>query len=213
MSLLVLAGCASAPREEPAAPSLPPPAESEPPQSSPLGGALVRSARKLLGASTITSGGRRVGYDCAGVMRAIFLEHGIDLYAGSEQGPSVNGVRRIFENVRANGRMHTGPGAAPGDLVFFDNTWDFNADGRANDRLTHVGLVERVEADGTVLFISRVASAIQRYHMNLLEPHYPRAGDGRLLNDYLRRRRPQDRADVRYLAGELFAGFGRRVER
>ncbi len=171
------------------------------------------SARKLLGATLINSGGRRVGYDCAGVMRSVYLAHGIDLYAGSVETPGVNGVRRIYDNVRRHGRLHNGPGAAPGDLVFFDNTWDFNGDGRANDRLTHVGLVERVEADGTILFISRVARAVERYRLNLLEPHYARASDGRLLNDYLRRRRPGDRADVHYLAAELFAGFGRRVGR
>ena len=52
---------------------------------------------------------------------------------------------------------------APGDLVFFDNTWDYNGDGMANDPLTHVGIVERQEDDGTIVFISRVAGAIERY--------------------------------------------------
>ena len=154
-----------------------------------------------------------MGYDCAGVMRAIFSEHGIDLYAGSPAHQRINGIRRIYENVRKHGRFHAGPTAAPGDLVFFNNTWDFNADGRANDPLTHVGLVERTEADGTVLFISRVARAVERYRLNLNHPHRNATATGRPLNDYLRRRRANDRPDVRYLTAELFAGFGTRVER
>jgi hypothetical protein len=92
--------------------------------------------------------------------------------------------------------------------VFFDNTWDFNQDGVLNDALTHVGIVESVERNGTVVFISRVTNAIERYRMNLREPNATRASDGRLLNDYLRRRRSGDPLETGYLTGQLFAGFG-----
>ena len=49
-----------------------------------------------------------------------------------------------------------------GDLVFFDNTWDADGDGVDNDPFTHVGVVEKVESDGTIVFISRVSEAIKR---------------------------------------------------
>lgn len=207
---LLLVGCATAPREEPAPIISPAPVPAAEPGLRP---ALVSSAKKLLGTTSLISGGHRMGHDCAGIMRTIFSENGIDLYAGSPVHPRINGVRRIYENVRKHGRLHAGPTAAPGDLVFFNNTWDFNADGRANDPLTHVGLVERTDPDGTVLFISRVARAVERYRLNLNHPHVALTADGRPLNDYLRRRRANDKADVRYLTAELFAGFGRRVER
>jgi hypothetical protein len=77
-----------------------------------------------------------------------------------------------------------------------------------NDPLTHVGIVERQEDDGTVVFISRVAGAIERYRMNLALPHVHRTTQGRLLNDYLRRKDFDDPAATAYLTGELFAGFG-----
>jgi hypothetical protein len=117
----------------------------------------------------------------------------------------------IYEHVRDQGRVHAGPVVHPGDLVFFDNTWDYNGDGKANDPLTHVGIVERVEFDGTIVFISRVSEAIERYRMNLARPHIHQTGDGRILNDYMRRKRSSDGDGTRYLTGELFAAFGTRV--
>jgi len=214
--LALLAGCAGAPRQAPA-PVVETPAESAPrepaaPPPDPRRDAVVASAARLLGLRALVTDGRRIGYDCAGVMRAVFLEHGIDLYADVPAAPGVNGVRRIHEHLRRHGHLHAGPRPRRGDLVFFDDTWDFNGDGRANDPLTHVGLVERVGRDGTIIFISRVARGIERYRLNLHHPGVHRDAAGRLLNVYLRRRRPRDRADVHYLAGELWSGFGSRFE-
>jgi hypothetical protein len=96
-------------------------------------------------------------------------------------------------------------------LVFFDNTWDFNGDGEWNDPLTHVGIVERIESDGTVVFISRVADAIQRYRMNLRHPQIHKTADGRILNDYIRRKLPSDPNRLGRLTGELFMSYGTRL--
>jgi len=174
--------------------------------------AIVRTAAKLVGATTIMSEGRRIAYDCAGVTRAIFLKHGIDLYDGSTGPPDANGVRLIHAHMQQHGRLHQSPIPHRGDLVFFDNTWDFNGDGELNDPLTHVGVVERIDSDGTVIFISRVAAAIQRYRMNLSRPHLHKAADGRILNDYLRRKHPTDPDDSGRLTGELFSFFGTRLD-
>jgi NlpC/P60 family len=173
--------------------------------------AIVQTAAKLVGAKTIESNGRRIAYDCAGVTRAVFLRHGIDLYGSSENDPEANGVRLIYAHIQQQGTFHQGPVAHPGDLIFFNDTWDYNGDGKANDPLTHVGIVERQESDGTVVFISRVAGAVERYHMNLDLPHVHRTVNGRVLNDYIRRKEAGDPADTGHLTGELFAIFGTRV--
>ncbi|MFO0775808.1 MAG: hypothetical protein U0172_14195 [Nitrospiraceae bacterium] len=170
--------------------------------------AVVTTAVGLLGQRTIESEGRKVSYDCAGVTRAIFLQHGVDLYQSRLVTKQANGVRYIYQHVREFGHLHDGPVVSPGDLVFFDNTWDFNGDGMANDPLTHVGVVETIEHDGTVVFISRVAGAVERYRMNLAHPRRHRTDDGRVVNDYLRRKRAGDVEGTNYLSGELFAGFG-----
>ena len=170
--------------------------------------AIVQTASRLVGARTLQVNGKRIAYDCAGVTRAIYLEHGIDLYDSGSPDPNVNGVKLIHHHISRNGRVHKGPAARPGDLIFFDNTWDYNGDGIANDPLTHVGIVERQESDGTVIFISRVASAIKRYRMNTALPHVHKTVNGRVLNDYIRRRGLNDPFNTAYLSGELFADFG-----
>ncbi len=35
-----------------------------------------------------------------------------------------------------------------GDLVFFDNTYDRNGDGKFDDRITHVGIVVGFDKEG-----------------------------------------------------------------
>lgn len=176
--------------------------------SLPSRSAIVHSAVRLLGSKTITIQGRRIHYDCAGVTRAIFLEHGIDLYRSSHPEMNANGVRLIHNHVRQHGMLHHNKDVHPGDLVFFDNTWDFNGDGLLNDPLTHVGIVEQIQQDGTVTFISRVAGAIARYRMNLRQPHLHKTAEGHLLNDYIRRKRPTDPENTVRLTGELFSSYG-----
>jgi hypothetical protein len=201
------------PRTSPVPPhTAPPSAASADPTafmtSLPSRWAIVESAARLVGARTITSQGKRIAYDCAGVTRAIFLEHGVDLYRGAFNDPEGNGVRLIHNHVRRHGALHRDSNVSPGDLVFFDNTWDFNGDGKLNDPLTHVGVVERVELDGTVVFISRVANAIERYRMNLDQPHVHKTVHGRILNDYIRRKLPSGPDGSGRLTGELFSVYG-----
>jgi hypothetical protein len=211
IAIMTLVGCAAPPVER-SRPSDPEPRVCcRSVEVTPSRSAIVRTAAKLVGARTIESRGRRIAYDCAGVTRAIYLAHGIDLYDGGASDPKANGVRLIYAHVRRHGTLHQGPVVYPGDLVFFDNTWDFNGDGMLNDPLTHVGVVERIEPDGTVVFISRVADAIERYRMNLSLPHVHKAADGRVLNDYMRRKLPTDPDDMGHLTGELFAFYGTRV--
>jgi hypothetical protein len=177
-------------------------------QASSRRAAIVQTASKLVGATAIQVNGKWIAYDCAGVTRAIFLAHGIDLYGSGSPDPKANGVRLIHHHIRRQGKFHQGPVVRPGDLVFFDNTWDYNGDGIVNDPLTHVGIVERQETDGTVIFISRVAGAIQRYRMNLALPQVHRTVEGRVLNDYIRRKDFDDPATTAYLTGQLFTAFG-----
>ena len=211
IAIVTLVGCATTPVEQPHGTTSEARRCCQPGERGTSRNAIVQTAAKLVGAKTITSNGRRIAYDCAGVTRAVFLAHGIDLYAGEPGDPDANGVRIIHAHIRQWGTFHQGPIVHPGDLVFFNNTWDFNRDGKVNDPLTHVGIVERLEPNGTIIFISRVADAIERYHMNLSLPHVHKTSDGRILNDYLRRRDAADPSNTGYLAGELFAQFATRV--
>lgn len=170
--------------------------------------ALAKTAVRFVGQSRVQVGGRNYAPDCSGFVRGVYSTQMVDLYGGLGELDGGNGVGRIFTHVVEHGRIHYGPTVHPGDLVFFHNTWDFNRDGLPNDPLTHVGVVEKVDLDGTVVFVSSVSKGIQRYRMNLKHPDTHKAADGRVLNDFLRRKHFGDPRGTYYLAGRLFAAFG-----
>ena len=169
---------------------------------------LAQVAVGFLGESKIKVGYRSFSPDCSGLARGVYATQGFDLYSDLGELDGGNGVGRIFTHVVQHGKVHYGPAVHPGDLVFFHNTWDFNRDGFPNDPLTHVGVVEQVEGDGTVLFVSWVSAGVERYRMNLQQPDTHKAADGRVINDFLRRRGFGDPQATRYLTGQLFAAFG-----
>jgi hypothetical protein len=141
---------------------------------------------------------RAVHDDCSGFVKLVYESEGVRL---ADLPPDASAVRAIYRKSRASGALLKR--AEPGDLVFFRDTYDRNRDGLRNDGLTHVGIVESVEDDGTVVFVHRGRAGIVRAHMNLLRPRSMRL-DGKAINDVLRRPTRTTRA---YLAGELFAGF------
>ena len=164
---------------------------------------IVERAVRLVGVKHLGRVERGVPDDCSGFVRVAYLEAGIDLVNhGFLAGE--NAVTAIFRRAQDQGAFHQRR-PRPGDLVFFRETYDRNRDGLRNDGMTHIGVVERLEADGTLTFIHRGSKGIARSRMNLLFPRTHRAGEGGpVLNDYLRAAARGHRA---YLTGELFAGF------
>lgn len=163
------------------------------------------------GKERFQAAGETFNGDCSGFVEAAYALEGIEL-------------RRVLQRVapretsavaaawaaagRLGERWRGGEWPSPGDLVFFDDTWDRNGNGRRDDPLTHVGLVEWVDVDGTVTFLHRGGQGVTRGQLNLAHPSTARDGAGRPLNSALRvRRGPSDTSPA--LAGELFAGFGR----
>jgi hypothetical protein len=164
---------------------------------------LDETARARVVAAAQRFVGTKTGDDCTGLVRAVFEPLHVDLLADAEL--SDNGVTAIYRFAQVRGRVFTGGHALPGDLVFFKDTYDQNHDGRNNDGLTHVGIVESVDSDGTVSVIHRVQRGVVRYRMNLAHPdarNDPRTGQP--INDYLR---PASGGRPPVLAGQLFAAY------
>lgn len=162
---------------------------------------IAASASRLVGLKTLTRVTRQVPDDCTGVPRYVYRKYGIDLM-DVESRPGENGVTLIHRRARKAGALHKRT-PRPGDLVFFRETYDRNRDGRRNDGLTHVGIVEKVEKDGTIVFVHRGSKGVSRARMNLKTPK-SRAADGRVVNDFLR---PSTASSRAYLTGELFSSF------
>ena len=156
--------------------------------------------------------GRRYRADCSGFVAAVYHQAGIPfreaLHLGDEDAGSA--VVALHRALASSGVLLGREGRPlPGDLVFFRDTYDRNGDGRPDDPLTHVGVVERVRADGAVTFLHRGSRAVARGTLSLRHPSTERGPSGQRWNSQLRAARPGDRPGTRYLAGELFVAYGR----
>jgi peptidoglycan DL-endopeptidase CwlO len=179
-----------------------------PPARPPVERPPLDPVQRMLSAARADLGkrGGREGVDCSTFVRAAYFAAGVDLYAGAS--PRDNGVQAIRRYVRRHGRLHRNRHPAPGDLVFFDNSYDRNRNRLLDDRLTHVGIVEEVLPDGTTLVLHSTNHGVVREPMNLRRPHSSTGAGGEPINAVLRRRRPSDAPRTPHFMSELFAGFG-----
>ena len=164
---------------------------------------LAAAAGSAIGDRPIVVGGERFRFDCSGVARGIYAKAGFRL--GHVEAPGqANDSHVLFELVRRSGSLRRSNPLA-GDLVFFDNTWDQNDNGLEDDAISHVGVVENVDDDGTVVFVHRVGRRIVRYRMNLTHRSERYDGQGRPVNHYLRAASGGRPART---TAELFVAFG-----
>jgi len=172
--------------------------KKRPPAPLPKGRRVATRAGKLVGASLTAY---RVPDDCSGLVRAAYQAVGVELLSHGTL-PGENAVSAIHRRAQRAGALHQRT-PKPGDIVFFRETYDRNRDGERNDGLTHVGVIESVEPDGTVVFVHRGGSGVKRSRMNLRFPEQ-RGKGGHVWNDYIRRAEGGERAQ---LASELFSGY------
>jgi hypothetical protein len=187
------------------------PADAPGPKADAAVEAVLAAARAALGESRPELDGRPLPTDCSGFVRGLYTKAGVDLF--SEAKPWDNGVRAMVRWIERHGQMHRRKVPAPGDLVFFHDSYDRNGDGKLNDRFTHMGLVEEVLPDGTALIIHATNHGIVREPMNLMRPHEAKDSQGREINAILRRKTAEDSPGTPRLMSELFAGFGRVLHR
>ena len=165
---------------------------------------VLARARALIGQRSLKVEGRSYASACNGLVEAAYHGMGVDLHAVARSGD--NAVTALYRVAQQHGRIFHDALPLPGDLVFFRDTYDLNRDARANDGLTHVGLVEAVDADGTVSVIHHVSRGVVRYRMNPGKPSVRRdASTGKVLNDALR---SSGRGRRVATTGELFVAFG-----
>ena len=172
---------------------------------------LAARAESLVGqAGDFRVGRERFPADCTGFVEAVYQAEGVPLRAMMRRAAprEQTGVEAAWQAMEAYGRIvHDGTWPSPGDLVFWHDTYDRNGNGRADDGLTHVGIVLYV-VDRTVVFIHRGSKAVARGSMDTRRPDEARSASGEVLNSFIRKKDPRlDRVPV--LAGALFSGYGR----
>ncbi len=132
----------------------------------------VEAASSLVGRREIVVGGRDYGDDCAALVLAALDRAGRPVPAGVRDAPS------LYALARAQGLLRAGIRAQAGDLIFLAD--------RPGGAPAHVGLVARVDPDGTALVIHRVARGVMRLRVNLGYPgRIADPATGKRLNDTL----------------------------
>ena len=191
LAVLLVAGCARSGMRSPgslrhltgdAAPQSPeaeaPAAAAPAPNSgSRAGNDVAAAAAGLLGARALSVADRSFRYDCSGMVCAAYAGAGLPLSGSS---------RSLFEAAQAAGLLHTQALPHPGDIAFFDNSYDRNKNRMRDDELTHVAVVEAVDEDGTITLIhlgtTRVSAIfiVHTYPTTNLVPGYPDTTRSRL---------------------------------
>ncbi len=166
---------------------------------------IIKAAKKYAGKPGI--------YDCSTLVRKIlnqadivFIEEGIK----NSRSRHKKGVRIIYEILARKGKIYRDYRTAGlGDLVLFNNTYDMNRNRRLDDRFTHIGIITRIDRDGTMQYLhSTIGKGIIYGYLNLQHKSVYKRGD-KVLNNYLRRKSRHDRPGTKYLSGELFFAFGK----
>lgn len=161
---------------------------------------VVEAALSTLGEKrgSLTFRGREFTVDCSGYILGLYWDAGIDLAAEFPQYTG-NGVTRIYKILRDRGLLHENPMPSPGDIIFWNHTWDRNGNGKFDDYLTHMGIVVDVDYDGTITYVHKdtVIGEVRKAKMNLYAP------EDRSRNSYIRYEKK-----IKRTAGQLFGEFG-----
>ena len=91
------------------------------------GGDVASSSLSMVGKTKLQVNGSLYRYDCSGLVEAVYASAGLFLKGN---------VIMMYEQAREQGVLHK-RNPQLGDLVFFDNSYDRNKNGRRDDKLTH----------------------------------------------------------------------------
>lgn len=160
---------------------------------------VATAAQSFLGHRALVALGKTYRFDCSGFVEASLAKAG-----RAASGSSAS----LFEQAQERGVLHHRKTPDPGDIAFFDDTYDRNRNGRVDDPLSHVAVVESVDPDGTIHLVHVGSGSVGTFVMNLRHPSDRTDDAGKRMNDRLRVERRSDSPGTHYLASELSAGFG-----
>lgn len=144
---------------------------------------IVKSALSYLG--------KRDGGDCSGYVNLVNNKNGHPFYNEKELSASFDNARKsraIYNLMKKKGNAYDNRLPYIGDLVFFEDTERRKAKSKVNvaENITHVGIVTRVDADGTVEFIHHSNGKNILDYMNFNFPKQT-TKDGKKINTYMKR--------------------------
>lgn len=171
---------------------------------------VVSIAKESVGLQTVPSvKGKRFLNDCIGFVNYVYYRAGFDLVKAYGNGRG--GVSSLYDGLRKHHFIFDAKTAAPGDIIFFDNTYDINRNGSWDDPLSHIGIIVGIEKHNTLVYIHNASHGVEEDHINLYYPntHAFKQKDGSLyiINSYLRRDRGEGYAKKEYVASSFYRAF------
>ena len=174
---------------------------------------ILESAYSFLGKkteSTVSVRNESICLDCIGTVIAVYLDAGFD-FRDKMSGGYDSGVRNLYAFLKENNAVYTEGLPVPGDIVFWDNTWDADGDGdNTNDPLTHAGIVIKVEENGTVHYLhAHITRGIIIQKMNRYTPEYY-SESGEVINDAMALGSgiSRDNNPEKWTSGDLWSSYG-----
>lgn len=156
---------------------------------------VPEAARSYIGKRVLKHNGKTYRYDCSGFVSAVYGKVGVSL-EGS--------VRHMYDMSKKQGTLRKE--AQIGDLVFFDNTFDANKNGKFDDKLTHIAVIEKIESSGRITMLHIGSKGVVRIYMNLNHRDVYKDEQNVIQNSYLRFRKSKKDKKPR-LAGQLWKRF------
>ncbi len=164
---------------------------------------LVEAAYWAKGRGNLSNHGKQFAMDCSGVVSALYWYAGIDLQS-CYPAFTGNGVTRIYRWLEEDNLLYRPDEPAPGDIIFWDNSYDKNGNGIADDKLTHIGMVVNVDGNGLVTYVHHdYLSGVIFANM------YPPDPSNRSLNSGMRIQSLGPTPDGGMTAGDLYKNAGR----
>ncbi|MDO9068204.1 MAG: NlpC/P60 family protein, partial [Deltaproteobacteria bacterium] len=162
--------------------------------------ALVNYAKSLIGVKRLSEMDGRFKNDCSGFVNGVYAVMGRKIkYNFVRQGRPLS--ESLYLILRDKNLSYGDREPRPADAVFFKNTLE-----NSYDKITHVGLVELVQEDGTMVILHYGSGRVGRIKMNLRHPYDYKNDRGEIINDDLRRNGGRQSRDD--LAGALYFMFG-----
>ncbi len=168
---------------------------------------IVESSKKYIGNVKINYGSKVYDFDCSGFVKFVFLDAlGVDI---DKKIPFFTTSKSLdyYNFLRMRGFVSFN-NFSSGDLIFFNNTYDRNMNGKLDDPITHIGIVIGVdEITGSIVFVDKSKGKnVSIKFMNLNRKRERMVFvNGKMyeVNSYIR-----DDGKYKFLASEVFAGFG-----
>ena len=151
--------------------------------------------------------GKKDGGDCSGFVSLVnkninnvyFSETNLLKFYG-ENGSKSQAIYNLYK--KRNLISQTSPKL--GDLVFFNNTTS-QTKGKNKQTITHLGIIDRIEDDGTIRFIHNTRGKNKSGFINLFQKNSHKIG-GKEVNSYIVACKG---GDATCLTSNRFAGFGK----